>query len=184
MTQTTSDSNADTKLPTSESDEKRSGWSMTRIAILVGGGFLGFVLVIFVLAVIFAFIDVEGLARFVEVFRDLFIIVLALSSTLIFIALAVLIAQVARLINLFQQGFSSIVEDLQETTQTAKGTAQFVSTNVTAPIVKAGGFFAGLLAFIREFGGLRRALSPSRSARALTPVDEVAHGGENTGSAG
>lgn len=152
--------------PSEGTAEKKQRWTIGRVAVFVGGGFTLFVVLVFVIALILAFIDVETLGRVVEVFRDLFIIVLAFSSILIVVALAVLIAQIARLINLFQQGFGSIVEDLQETTQAARGTAEFVSKNVADPVIKAGGILAGTGVFLREVGGLRRAIRSKPTADA------------------
>lgn len=174
MTDKTPVENSDT----TTADEKPRRWTISHVAIFVGGGFVAFVLIMFLISLILAFIDVEAVGRFVEVFRDLFIIVLAFSSILIVVALAVLIAQIARLINLFQQGFGSIVEDLQETTQTARGTAQFVSKNVADPVIKAGGVLAGTRVFLREFGGIRKALRANPKNGSEKAIVESAADGE------
>lgn len=71
-----------------------------------------------------------------EQLRDVFIIFMALESLIIGIALVVLIIQLATLINLIQNEIRPIINSTSETVNTLKGTAKFVSNNLTEPIIK------------------------------------------------
>ena len=60
--------------------------------------------------------------------------------------------------NLIQTETKPILDDAAAAAKIAKGTAEFVGDNVAEPIIKTGSFFAGLGVFLREVGGIRRAL--------------------------
>ncbi len=94
----------------------------------------------------------------VAVVRDILMIVIGLEFFLIVLALAVLILQVTRLADLLQNEAKPILQDAKETLHTAKGTAQFVSQNVTRPIIRLTAFMVGVRTFFRELGGIRRAI--------------------------
>ncbi len=142
--------------------ESQNGMSFTRWVMIGAGALGGITLLVLVIGVILALIDSSYWAPRISSIRDLVIIVVVLEFILIIAALTVLILQVARLINLLQNEIKPILENTKETVDTAKGTAQFVGKNVAQPVVKAGTFFAGLRVFLREWGGIRRALNQSR----------------------
>lgn len=71
-----------------------------------------------------------------EQIRDVFIIFMALESLIIGVALVVLIVQLSTLINLLQNEIRPIINSTSETVNTLKGTAQFVSNNLTEPVIK------------------------------------------------
>jgi hypothetical protein len=105
--------------------------------------------------------DVDQTAPRVQVIRDIFIIVLAFQGVLIVGALAVLILQIARLINLLQNEIMPILNNTKDTVQTAKGTVEFVGSNLVEPVIRANGFFTALMVILRELFGIRRALRQS-----------------------
>lgn len=76
--------------------------------------------------------------------RDVFIIVVALESLVIGIALIVLIIQLASLINLLQNEMRPILQATSETVNTLRGTAEFLGENVVEPVIKLNGYLAGL----------------------------------------
>ena len=76
--------------------------------------------------------------------RDIFIIFMALESFVIGIALIILIAQLAVLTNLLKQEIKPILESTNETVNTVRGTALFVSENLTEPIIKLNSYVAAL----------------------------------------
>lgn len=134
-------------------------WPFDRIAKYAAGGIVGIIVAIFLLGLILAVAtNVEATAPRVQIIRDIFIIILALQGILIVTALAILILQIARLINLIQNEVMPILKNTQDTVNTARGTVEFVGSNLTEPIVRAGGFSAGLMVFVRELGGIRRAI--------------------------
>lgn len=74
--------------------------------------------------------------------RDIFIIFMALTSLVLGIALVVLIAQLAILINLLQNEIRPILDSTTETVNTLKGTTQFLSNNLTEPVIKLNEYLA------------------------------------------
>ncbi|MGB9799232.1 MAG: hypothetical protein ACPLUL_03940 [Thermanaerothrix sp.] len=76
--------------------------------------------------------------------RDIFIIVLALESLLLGIALIILIVQLAILINLLQNEVKPILEATQETINNLRGTTVFLSNNLVEPVIKLNEYLAGL----------------------------------------
>jgi len=75
-------------------------------------------------------------AALTEQLRDVFIIFMALESLIIGIALVVLIVQLSTLINLLQNEVRPIISSTNETVNTIKGTARFVSDNLAEPVIK------------------------------------------------
>ena len=74
---------------------------------------------------------------------------MALQSLLIGMVLIVLIIQLARLINLLQHEIKPIVESTNETVSTLRGTTQFISDNVSEPVIKVNEYMAGLSEFFK-----------------------------------
>lgn len=87
--------------------------------------------------------------------RDIFIIVVALESLVIGVALIVLIVQLASLINLLQNEVKPILHATNETVNTLRGTAEFLGENVVEPVIKLNGYMAGLSRML-ELMGIRR----------------------------
>ncbi|MBV7327857.1 hypothetical protein KFU94_06270 [Chloroflexi bacterium TSY] len=75
--------------------------------------------------------------------RDIAIIIVALQSIVIGLLIAILIFQVWRLVKVIKEDIQPILEETRETVNTVRGTTQFVSESVTAPIIKGRGFVAG-----------------------------------------
>lgn len=84
--------------------------------------------------------------------RDVFIIMMALESLLIGLALVILIIQIARLTNLLQNEVKPIIDSTNETISTLRGTTSFLSDNVVAPVIKLNEYLAGLQQFFKVIG--------------------------------
>jgi amino acid permease len=84
-----------------------------------------------------------------EQIRDVFIIFLALESLVIGIALVVLIVQLSNLINLLQNEIRPIINSTNETVNTLKGTAKFVSDNLAEPVIKINQYAAMLKRIVK-----------------------------------
>lgn len=84
--------------------------------------------------------------------RDVFIIVVALETLVIGVALIVLIIQLASLINLLQNEVRPILQATTETVNTLRGTAEFLGENVVEPVVKLNGYLAGLKRMLELLG--------------------------------
>ena len=87
--------------------------------------------------------------------RDVFIIVVALESLVIGVALIVLVIQLASLINLLQNEIRPILKATNETVNNLRGTAAFLGENMVDPVIKLNGYMAGLNRML-ELMGIRR----------------------------
>jgi sterol desaturase/sphingolipid hydroxylase (fatty acid hydroxylase superfamily) len=84
--------------------------------------------------------------------RDVFIIVVALESLVIGVALVVLIVQLASLINLLQNEVRPILKATNDTVNNLRGTAEFLGENVVEPVIKLNGYLAGLNRMLELMG--------------------------------
>ena len=119
------------------------------IAIIVGA----IVLVVIGLgAAIFFMMRPETSGETVGKIRDVFLIVMALMSLFIGVAVVVLVVQVASLINLVQNEIRPILKATNETVNTLRGTAEFLGENVVEPVIKLNGYLAGLKRVLELMG--------------------------------
>jgi hypothetical protein len=88
--------------------------------------------------------------------RDIFIIVLAVESLLLGVALVILVVQLAVLTNLVQNEVKPILESTKEAVSTVKGTSKFISDKAVAPIISVSSFFAGLRKLFEIVGFIKR----------------------------
>ena len=84
--------------------------------------------------------------------RDVFIIIVALESLIIGVALIVLVVQLASLINLLQNEVRPILHATNETVNTLRGTAEFLGENVVEPVIKLNSYLAGLTRMLELMG--------------------------------
>lgn len=84
--------------------------------------------------------------------RDVFIIVVALETLVIGVALIVLIVQLASLINLLQNEVRPILAATSETVNTLRGTVEFLGEEVIEPVMKLSGYLAGLKRMLELLG--------------------------------
>ena len=84
--------------------------------------------------------------------RDVFIIVVALESLVIGVALIVLIVQIASLTNLLQNEVRPILKATNDTVNNLRGTAEFLGENVVEPVIKLNGYLAGLYRMLELMG--------------------------------
>lgn len=134
------------KMPAqSEQDQK-----MKRILI---GVTVGAVILLILLGVAIFFLLQPGTPT--DRIRDVFIIVVALESLVIGVALVVLVLQLASLINLLQNEIRPILHATTETVNNLRGTAEFLGENVVEPVIKLNGYLAGLYRML-ELMGVRK----------------------------
>jgi magnesium-transporting ATPase (P-type) len=86
--------------------------------------------------------------------RDVFIIFMALVSLVLMITLVILIYQLSILINLLQNEIRPIVNSTNETVNTLRGTANFLSDNLTEPVIKLNEYLAGFQKLFTAFGAM------------------------------
>ena len=146
--------------PASSTETKTpSKWTVQRIVFLSAGVLGGIIAIVFVVGVLLAFSgELEVTALRIQYIRNLFMIVLAFEGILIIGAIAVLIVQVTRLINMLKRDVKPVLTTAQETVQSAKGTVDFVGDNAIRPIIRTSAFMSGLGVVLRDVGGIRRVI--------------------------
>ena len=105
-----------------------------------------------IVASIYFLLRPETSGEFVGKLRDVFLIVMALMSLLIGLAVVVLMVQVASLVNLVQNEIRPILKATNETVNTLRGTAEFLGENVVEPVIKLNGYLAGLQRVLELMG--------------------------------
>lgn len=144
----------------SENDESSSGMSVSRIVGLMAIGLIGFVLLCLIFALIVSLTASETWAPVIQIFRDIFIVIMVVEVILVIGAVAILILQIARMLIMLQSEIKPILDNARETTKATRATAEFVGKNATDPLIKLKTFFAGLTVFIRELLRINRVLNP------------------------
>ncbi len=117
---------------------------------LMAGIIAGVVLILVLLGVAIFFLMQPSAPT--DKIRDVFIIVVALESLVIGVALIVLIVQLASLINLLQNEVRPILLATTETVNTLRGTAEFLGENVVEPVIKLNSYLAGLRRMLELMG--------------------------------
>lgn len=125
-----------------------------RRGLIIGGVLLLLLLAVIVIAVIWL-LRPEN-AAFTTVLRDVFIILLALESMFIGLALLILMVQVARLTNLLQHEIKPILENTNDTIATVRSTAIFVSENLVDPVTKLNSYMAAIGRFFELINVLKK----------------------------
>lgn len=90
-----------------------------------------------------------------ERIRDIMIIFMALEFMILGLSLVILIIQLAALINLLQNEIKPILESTNETANTLRGTAIFLSDNLTEPVIKINEYVFALYRLF-ELIGIKR----------------------------
>lgn len=84
--------------------------------------------------------------------RDIFIIIVALETLVIGVALVVLLIQLASLINLLQNEVRPILQATNETINTLRGTAEFLGESVVEPVIKLNSYLASIQRVLELMG--------------------------------
>jgi hypothetical protein len=137
--------------PTSsvQSQESLRRQRLTIIGLVIGGLVL---LAAFIAAIVF----LASPGTPTERIRDIFIIFMALEFLLVGLALVILIVQLATLINLLQNEIKPILESTNETANTLRGTAAFLSENLTEPVIKLNEYVVAMRRFMELIGIARK----------------------------
>jgi hypothetical protein len=139
---------SETSYPTSTAapnqDSQRSQ-RLVIVALVVGG-------IIILAAMVAAIIYLASPGSPTERIRDIFIIFMALEFVVVGLALVILIVQLATLINLLQNEIRPILESTNETANTLRGTAVFLSENLTEPVIKLNEYAVALRRVVELLG--------------------------------
>ncbi len=161
-------------LPAPTGDAGNETGNRLRRGVVIGIiALFGGLIFLFVLALVLSLVGGESFAGLVRTIRDLVIIFLALEGALILLALAILVLQIARLVNLIQGEVKPLLENTQATLNTMRGTVEFISDNVSQPIARTTGFVTGVTSLLTAGFGLRRALQRARADQKAN-ADETA----------
>jgi len=107
---------------------------LRRRQMAIAGGIAGVILLLALLVTVVVYLALPDTNT--ERIRDIMIIIMAIEFMFLGIALLVLIVQLATLINLLQNEIIPIVESSSETANTLRGTTEFLSENLTEPVIK------------------------------------------------
>ena len=154
------DSTPPAALPVPDEPSESSGPGIQRYLLIGLGGFAGLTIIGFLIALIGGLVNSDGVSNFFHILRDFFIIVLALQGILISAALMVLVIQISSFVNLLRRELKPVIDETRETLATVRGTATFVSENVTQPVIRTTAFLSGTRAFITGVMGIRRNTTP------------------------
>lgn len=137
------------QLPSHEEQAARSEQEAQMKRTMIGVG-IGAVVLLILLGVAIYFLLQPATPT--DKIRDIFIIVVALESLVIGVALVVLIVQMASLINLLQNEVRPILKATNDTVNNLRGTAEFLGENVVEPVIKMNGYMAGLYRMLELMG--------------------------------
>lgn len=93
-----------------------------------------------------------------EVVRDVAIVLLALESLVIGALLIVLLFQTRKLVSLMRDEVVPMLEAVDDTVQTVHGTTTVVAEAVVKPLARASGFGSGVLQTARSLLTIGRAI--------------------------
>lgn len=113
-------------------------------------------LLIFIIGFAMAWFYPQGSAGRFDYIRSLFEIIVSISIILIFIAVGVLILQIARFVNLLRSEVKPITRDTKQAIKNVRVTTEFVQKNAIKPVIETNTFIAGLIAFLREIARVSR----------------------------
>ncbi len=114
---------------------------LTTAGIIIGAIIvLGLFIAGFIYLINPAYSSYETVARL----RDIAIILMAIESIIISLALVILIVQIARLTNLLENEVKPILDSTNETVSNLRGTTKFLSDNLVEPVIKLNEIIAVL----------------------------------------
>ncbi len=125
-----------------------------RQAAYIAGGVVG--LVALIAALVLAVSAMVRNPQGTETIRDIVIIFVAAETLIIGVALILLLVQLARLTALLQNEIRPLLESTNETVASLRGTSEFLSQKMVAPVIKANSSVAAV----------RRAIGLFRAGRA------------------
>ena len=153
-------------------NEPASGQSISRFVKLASLLLLLLILALFGFALVISLTAAEDWAPLIQIFRDIFIVILVLETALIVTALAILLLQAAGFIIMLKTEIKPILDHARETTRLTRATAEFVSQNSIDPLIQIKSFLSGLLGFLRELLRIRGLLQPESEGADDTAKDD------------
>jgi hypothetical protein len=133
-----------------EGESTRSWFTFKRAFSIALALFIGIFIMVFACGFIASLLWNESAASFFSYFRDLMTIGLTMSGIMIVVGIGILIAQIARFVNLIRSEIKPITEDTKQAIRNVRATTEFVQKHAVEPIIQFQSFLAGLIAFLRE----------------------------------
>ena len=126
------------ELPTKSTQSNRDPQELRKQRLAIAGIVILGIIIVGILITGLVFLISPGLTSIETVsrLRDIFIILMALESLLIGVALTILIIQIARLTNLLENEVKPILDSTNETISNLRGTTKFLSDNLVEPVIK------------------------------------------------
>lgn len=117
----------------------------------------------------------------VRIVRDVLIIAMTMEVIVVGAAITILIIQVARLVNLVRNEVEPIIEATQDTVNTVRGTAAFLSKNLVEPVTSINSTIRGISKVAGDVDAIRKAAGAVSSfANAATPMSTTEAGDSHT----
>jgi hypothetical protein len=127
-------------------EEELTPEELRKRRLTIAGLIIGGVIILGLLITGFIFLINPNLTSYETVarLRDISIILLAIESLFIGLALIILIVQLARLTNLIENEVKPILDSTNETVSNLRGTTKFLSDNLVEPVIKLNELMAVL----------------------------------------
>ena len=138
--------------------ERRARRLLIIILVVAGLLMVGMIVLLVFLSINAASSPAEPTATsaVVAVLRDAAIVFVAFQTLIIGVLLIILMAQVQSLLVLLRDEILQMLEAVNQTLATVRGTTQFVSHNVVSPVMRWSSYLAGLKRIARDIGGLSK----------------------------
>ena len=141
--------------PASAAQRRRNRW------IKIGLGSVAAAIVILLLWATWWAIQ-PGNQEYTRGARDVAIIFLAVLSVLIGIGVIALLYQVTMLTLLMRDEIKPLLESINETMSTVRGTAAFMSDHIAQPTIQVASAFAGVRRVFEALAGIRSNINPKQ----------------------
>jgi len=146
--------------PTTEAVPPPSPQEQRKRRLIIAGliAFAVLIIAVIVGGTILAYQHPDG----TKIARDLAIILLAILSIGISIMVILLLYQVTMLTLLMRDEIKPLLESINETMNTVRGTAVFMSDNIVQPTIGVASAFAGVKRVFDSLTGIRSAVKPKQ----------------------
>jgi uncharacterized integral membrane protein len=148
--------------PTTEAVPPLSAEEQRKRKLLLYGGIALVVIILILLVVVTIWAIQPQNQEYTRGARDVAIIFLALLSIVIGAVMIILLYQVTMLTLLMRDEIKPLLESINETMNTVRGTAVFMSDNIVQPTIDVASAMAGVKRVFDSLTGIRSAVNPKQ----------------------
>lgn len=94
--------------------------------------------------------------EFTATLKDITVIAVAVMLVLIAFTLVILVIQLARLANMVQNEVRPLLDSANDAVNTVRGTAEFLSENLSEPVIKLNSYLSGVRKLLDTFDVLKK----------------------------